>query len=209
MPFVAGEYLFDAANSLLQKAIQLGGEQDKQFERLKSALAPSDQETSAGPFLRDLADRYMAHIQRGLVAPATLQAYSSYLEGFLKIIGEDRPARSITKQDLTAFRDKLLKSPVNWKRRKKDPRPGETIKTVSPVPVSNSRAYVKGFFQWIIDEGLVDAMLNPVQGIKAPFARAQKRRPFTRQEVESAHGRGDGDDLLELDLFEQFDPFCS
>jgi integrase len=186
MPFLAGEDLLDAVNTLLQKTIQLGQDQDMRFERLNSALEPDADDDEAKPSLRELVDRYMAYVQRGQVTPATLQSYSSHLEGFLRIVGEDRSAQTVTKQDITAYRDRLLALPLNWMRLTELPPPGQIKRTVSPAQVANALTYVRGFFSWIIDEGLVEPMLNPVQGIKAPFARAQKRRPFTHKEVEAA-----------------------
>jgi integrase len=186
MPFVAAEDLYEATQSLVAKAVQLGQEQDKRFDNLKAAFDPDGGDEEGRPTLRALVDQYIAHVKSGQITATTLQACASHLEGFLGIVGEDRPTQSITKQDIAAYRDRLLQLPLNWMRLSELPPPDQAKKTVSPGQVANALMYVRGFFQWAIDEGKVEPMLNPAQGIRAPTARAQKRRPFTRPAVDAA-----------------------
>lgn len=136
--------------------------------------------------LQNLVNQYLAHVEKGEISTSTCQAYSSILTGFLRIVGPDRPAVSITKQDISAYRDKLLALPVNWLRLQEVPPKSQIKKTVSTAQVANSLSYVRGLFSWALNEEVIEISANPAQGIKAPFARKKNRRPFTRGEVDAA-----------------------
>lgn len=186
MPFLAAEDQYSATAALIEKAAQLGAAQDKRFKNLQAGRLSDDAGDSNGLTLRALVDRYLAHVQQGDLTPATIQAYNSHLGGFLRLVGGDRPAESIQKHDVTGYRDQLLKIPVNWMRLKELPPPGKIKRTISPAHVDNALAYVRGMFQWAIDEEQIELGANPVRGVKAPFAGEKKNRPFTKDEADAA-----------------------
>lgn len=186
MPFLAGNDLHDAVTALIEKAAELGIDQDKRFEAIKARITGAIETGDKSKSLRHLVGRYLAHVQKGDITPATLQSYTSNLEGFLKIVGEDRSAQSIEKIDITAFRDELLSLPVNWMRLKEIPPTEKIKKTVSLCQVSRSLTYARGFLQWAMDDGLIDAKANPATGVKVPSMGSSNRRPFKRKEVEAA-----------------------
>lgn len=185
-PFLRDDEEYVAIKDLVEKAIRVRATEDKKYDRLLRALSGGEEPEAEVESLRTLVDKYLAHIARGDISPATLQAYTSHLEGFLRVVGEERAATSIEKQDLVVFRDKLLSLPVNWMRLQHIPPANQIKKKVSKATVSTALTYVRGFFQWLIDEGPFESRLNPVQGVKVPFTKVNNRRPFTTAEVEQA-----------------------
>ena len=132
-PFLAGENLFDATQALLDHAIQQGLTQDKRFEHFQQGRSIQSDTEGEAATLRALVNRYLAHVGQGDLTPATLQSYNSRLTGFLGIVGEDRMAESIQKADITAYRDRLLKLPVNWMRLKELPPPTQQVSPRLPI----------------------------------------------------------------------------
>lgn len=186
MPFLAAEDQYEATVALIDKAAQLGAAQDKRFKKLQLGRVSNGEAEFDALTLGALVERYLAHVRQGDLTPATIQAYTSHLGGFLRIVGENRTAESIQKADISAYRDRLLMLPVNWMRLKEPSPPGQARRTVSPAQVANALAYVKGLFEWAIDEEQIDLDANPVEGVKAPFAGGKKKRPFTKDEADAA-----------------------
>ncbi len=185
-PFLRDDEEYSAIKDLVEKAVRVRAAEDRKYDRLLRVFSGAEDTGEQAESLRALVDKYLSHVARGDISPATLQAYTSHLEGFLRVVGEERAAASIEKQDLVVFRDKLLSLPVNWIRLRHIPPANQIKKKVSKATVSTALTYVRGFFQWLIDEGQLESHVNPVQGIKVPFTKVNNRRPFTRAEVEQA-----------------------
>ena len=145
---------------------------------------------SAGPTLRELADRYITHLGTGSnLAPGTIRKHDAMLNAVCAILGGDYPANEVSTDHIRAFRDGMLAMPVGWQKMTPDnlvaARSAEDTRTLSKRSVQDEIQRLRVFWRWCIDEELVRFREVPGAGIKVEM-RGHKRTAKECPTVEQA-----------------------
>jgi integrase len=117
------------------------------------------------PSARKWFERWLA-TEKGAVSESTLERYSQVVESFLESLGSKAGVRlsAITTDDVTKFRDELLKE-------------GRTPQTVNQVV----RKILKRPFKIALDEGVIDR--NPVGAVRLLRGQTAEKGVFTPEQV--------------------------
>lgn len=122
------------------------------IETLAERRRELEAEADEGPALGEVAESWLQACARGRdgnppLEYTTIRTYEGYVRNYLRPMLGDRRVRSLTHQDVRAFRERLLE----------DAKIGRT--TARKILVA-----LKGILQWCLDEGLITA--NPAASVK-------------------------------------------
>lgn len=100
------------------------------------------------------------------LSPATLKNYHYQVGAFVRFCSRlgARAPNPVTTQDIRLFLLKLRE-------------------TNRPVSVSDYYKTIKRFFNWLVDEGLIEK--SPMQNIKPPRREERLVRPFSQQDIDN------------------------
>lgn len=137
------------------------------------------------PSVGVLFDKLIEYKKAGKSAKATGDSYQA-TKVCMQRLGLDLPINELTKRDFTAMRDKLLKLPSGWVK-KKGPlvNAAEGEKTCSAVTVNNHLRRFRTLWSWCIAEGYFAKADCPAEGVIAEkSAKGKSKRPITTVEAD-------------------------
>lgn len=164
------------------------------FDALFAAVPTAPADASPAPVqetgitLGQLMDRYMEDPARANVSAKTRDSYATIFKALKQIMGEDKPVRSITRDDCRKVRDVLAALPPNAAKRF----PGMTlaeaaahaaangIAPLSPVAANSYLNNLSALFNYAVKEEYTER--NPASGltVAAPTTpKDQRKNPFS------------------------------
>jgi integrase len=164
------------------------------FDRM---FATSGAETSAplsssgGLTLRELIERYEKDPARRGLTEKTRHAYGTVFRALRELLGENKRARDITREDCRRVQEILCSLPPNASKRL----PGLTLEEAAaaakergwpPLHHKTATNYLNNLsalFNWAVEEGHVEK--NPARALKvaAPPGSAKSRLPFSTDQL--------------------------
>ncbi|MDR7029813.1 integrase [Rhizobium rosettiformans] len=161
------------------------GRYDPLFEQVDAKNAPVAPLTVSGAI-----QLYKDDPERANVAPKTRRAYEFRYRVLEELLGPDKKIAEVTRADIRAARDVLLKLPPNAQKRT----PNKTLVQLAeeahrsgtpPMSPKSATLYVEALsalFNWLVREELVER--NPASAIKGPAVDEEpNRRSFTTDEL--------------------------
>lgn len=148
--------------------------------------------SSSSGTLGQMIDAYMADPSATRSA-GTIKTYRTVFAVIREVIGKDRPAASITRQDCHAVRETLQRMPKNAQQRFR----GMTLKdaitkaekigavSLSPGTVNSYLENLSSLFKWGVKEW--ELPRNPAEGLSVadPVADSERRQPFSTADLAS------------------------
>jgi integrase len=147
--------------------------------------------SSGGLTLRELIERYEEDPARRGLAEKTQQAYGTVFRALLELLGENKRARDITREDCRRVQEILCSLPPNASKRL----PGLTLEQAAatakergwpPLHHKTATNYLNNLsalFNWAVEEGHVEK--NPARALKvaAPPGSGKSRLPFSIEQL--------------------------
>ena len=140
--------------------------------------------------LAEAATRYIEDPSRAANAPKTFAASRFRLAAWVDLLGPDRPAAAIGRDEIRDALDVLLRLPANAVRK----HPGVSLRKIADAGVADGQRklnaasieiylrYLRSLFQYLVTEQV--RADNPAAGIRGPKASRDKpRRPWTVDEL--------------------------
>lgn len=137
------------------RQIPLGRDRDQAFaeyHRIMSELGRGEPLTPVGRVtLFELVDRYLVW-KSAKAKPATIDYYRTYLESFLRLVGDGKPAEAVIVHDLTRW----VAANPQW----------------NPTTQSQVISAVQSVYRWSVIQGLIGR--NPIAGAERPAKLTRK-----------------------------------
>lgn len=172
---------------------------DPIFSTVTSASPPPPVSPHQGLTFAALCSAYLAAPERTGLAPKTKLKYQGMVRVFCDLLGADKRASTVTREDCRRAQAELLALPANAAQRY----PGMSCKraieaakrdgapTLHPKSVGNYLGFLASVYGWAIREQLLSSSVgNPAAGLNAATPKAvrsgksrEKPRPFTQTEL--------------------------
>ena len=137
--------------------------------------------------LRELGDRFITYLRlTGSRKPSSIGRYVSDLNAAYRLLGGDRDAERLGKQDVVYLRDTLLELPASWQRLKGPVSAAQADqKRLSARSVDRILMRLKRVYRWAIDEERLERTDNPFDRVGVITAPVQSKRAPTLVEADA------------------------
>ena len=134
------------------------------IENLQHTITRSNSRLS----LQECAEKYLKHLKRSDIRPATFKNYTSGLKPFLKVMGNGTRIDLITKESAIKVREYLLEEHIGGNR------------------IGFNFMVFKKFIEWCAAEGLVSPLIKDNLKIPLPQYRSKHTSMIPRDKAEEA-----------------------
>jgi integrase len=168
-----------------------GNPREPRFDRLFADIDADNPPSSRGLTLRELIERYQNDPGRRGLSEKSRMAYRTVFRALRELLGENKPAREIAREDCRRVQELLCSLPSNATKRLA----GLTLAQAATAgkergwpalhhkTANNYLNYLSALFNWAVKEGHVEK--NPAVGLKvaAPQRQGKSRLPFSTEQL--------------------------
>lgn len=170
---------------------QLRGDHGTSHDPLFREVRGKVEAIDGGERLSVVVDRWLAECEPRW-ATSTAKEFRAAVRMLREVVG-DIPINTLSRPDLRAFKDMLVRAPVGFSRRFKGMSLPRAVRAsvrdpdarrFAPGTVNKMLTAVGALFEWAIKNGYYEGE-NPVRGLKVALGRRadEQRRPFTPDEL--------------------------
>jgi integrase len=168
-----------------------GNPREPRFDRLFADIDADNPPSSGGLTLRELIERYQNDPGRRGLSEKSRMAYRTVFRALRELLGENKLAREITREDCRRVQEVLCSLPPNASKRL----PGLTLEQAASAAkergwpalhhktANNYLNNLSALFNWAVKEGHVER--NPAVGLKvaAPQRQGKSKLPFSTEQL--------------------------
>lgn len=168
-----------------------GNPREPKFDRLFADIDATKPPSSGGLTLRELIERYQNDPGRRGLSEKSRMAYRTVFRALRELLGENKRAREITREDCRRVREVLCSLPPNATKRL----PGLTLEQAAVTAkergwpalhhktANNYLNYLSALFNWAVKEGHVERNNAVGLQVAAPQRQTKSRLPFSTEQL--------------------------
>jgi integrase len=168
-----------------------GNPREPKFDRLFADIDASKPPSSGGLTLRELIERYQNDPGRRGLSEKSRMAYRTVFRALRELLGENKRAREITREDCRRVREVLCSLPPNATKRL----PGLTLEQAAAAAkergwpalhhktANNYLNYLSALFNWAVKEGHVEKNNAVGLQVAAQQRQTKSRLPFSTEQL--------------------------
>ena len=138
-----------------------------------------------------MADRYMSDPARAHLTSKTVADYDASLRTLKELVGEDKPARDVTRDHCRDVLAVLMRLPPHARKRFRkltlrqaaDRAAEKGLATLSPKSVNDLMSMLSTLLSWGVREGLLERNVAERLRVSVPNSKRQARDPFSPDQL--------------------------
>ena len=155
--------------------------------------APKADSEAGGPMLSALLDAWMTERKP---SPKITREWRTAFRRLTEVIGEDMPARSVTKAHVRDYKNALLRCPARTAhklRRRTLPdivrlTKAQDVARLSPASINKSLGAISSVFEWSVGNGYLDSNVTTGLKVRDPEKAKDKRLSFSKEDLATIFG---------------------